>query len=82
MAEIIAICPKSPEPGAASVRERMEALGWQLAVCEDTCESSWLKVDPETRRVVAYEGLGGKFASDLEACKRQSGYPEGRSQYA
>ncbi len=27
-----------------TVRQRMEALGWHLCTCEDTCAAQWIKV--------------------------------------
>jgi hypothetical protein len=73
--------PAVETPGSdLTVRERMEEMGWQVGICEDTCSLGWMKVDPDTRHVVAYE-KDGKFNADLEACQRAYGLHEGRSYY-
>jgi len=72
--------PDSDDPNP-TVRERMEALGWNVAFCEDTCAIGWQKVDPATRQVIGYQD-GGTFNRDLEECQRAYGYLDGKSYYA
>jgi hypothetical protein len=71
--------PDQPEKTEKTVRERMEALGWSVAYCEDTCGIGWVKIDAG-RNVTAY-GHESRFQRDLEDCQREFGYLDGKTAY-
>lgn len=69
--------------GNPSVRHRMEALGWALNVCEDTCAVTWCKMAPGARAVGAYHPGDGslEWERDLARCQEDFGYHEGATAY-
>jgi hypothetical protein len=63
-------CKPPPQPDRRTVLMRMEALGWSLQVCDDTCAAGWVKIVPRAGGVpvaVAY-GHEAEFQRDLETC--------------
>lgn len=62
-----------------TVRQRMEALGWHLCACEDTCAAQWVKVASDGRGC-HYEG-DGEWRRDLDRCQEEYGYNAGESAY-
>lgn len=64
-----------------TVRELMEARGWCLVVCDDTCETQWMRMDADRRVGAYYPPDTGTWQRDLEACQKEYGFDRGESAY-